>query len=596
MVRKIFLFLMFSNFFIFGKDYYVHQKHPKADDKNPGTVDLPFKTINGSLPHLQPGDTVYVREGVYREQIILPKEPWTFKGVTYPPFKGGVSYTQMISFIAYPGEEVVIKGSDIVKGWTKYKDNIYVVNWPFNTQMVFCDGKLLRQIGGKMIDYYHKEIPWLGRYGEGIDALAPFKEYEVFSKYNPKFKLKIECAGSFYYDINNKKLYVWLADNSDPNDHLMEVAIRPFFFLVGCDYIKISGFKMMHSNTSSYVNWAAFGISGSHCIVENVDLEWCDTVGIGISGCYNIVMNSKFNWCGNSGMGGSKWGNKVINCEFKYNNWRNFDIVIHGGAIKIVPRASNWLISNCYVAYNNGYLWFDGWQSDIIIQNNFFYRNLGGIHYEIGKRGLIKNNICIENYEKGIWIHQSSDTVVAHNLCYKNGRYGIEIRGVERRDENKMYGREVDYIIEVKNNLVWGNIFIDNNNSELSEKGEFDLALPDPKLDFNRNNFSDYNVFIRTDQRNLYTGFLYTPVDFEEWRKMGYDTHSIVLNSIDGIFVDVSKKDFRPKREAPFINFVKILMEVRDDITGFDRIYGGLPVGVKRVKFTAGPYEWREDL
>ena len=94
--------------------YYVSQNHPQASDENPGASDRPFKTINASLKKLQPGDTVWVQKGVYREQIMLSSEPGRVGKWDYVVIPSGKSYAQMINLYAQPGEEVVIKGSDLL--------------------------------------------------------------------------------------------------------------------------------------------------------------------------------------------------------------------------------------------------------------------------------------------------------------------------------------------------------------------------------------------------------------------------------------------------------------------------------------------------
>ena len=599
MKKLIYILLIFN---LFGKDYYVAQKHPKADDKNPGTIELPFKTINAALKYLNPGDRVYIREGVYREEIVLTGIDWNFGGKIYKKFKSGNSYSEMISFIGYPNEEVVIKGSDIVTGWKKYKDNIYFVDWEYNTQMVFCDGKILRQISGEMVDYVQKEKRWLGKFGESLEDLTPISFYEIRDR-NNRLIIKVECAGSFYYDTKNKKLYIWLRDNSDPNQHTIEVAIRPFLFYVinNVNYIKISNLKMTHSNTTSYINWPAVSIQGSYCIIDNLTIEWCDYIGIGISGYCNSVINSKFNWCGNSGMGGTGWGHRVINCEFKYNNWRQWDRSWHAGGLKIIPYAHDWIISDCEVAFNNGEgIWFDGWMSNVTIQNNKSHHNAhNGIFYEIGNRGVIKNNICYENSGRGIYLQNSSDTLIAHNLCFKNGMSGIALEGSSRK--GGIYGREQDEVLFVKNNVIWGNILIDNCYPGIAPKGwegRPELILPD-KRETNFNNFSDYNIFVRRDGRNIifWLGWGAESFNFEDWKtKTGNDNHSIVITYPIDLFKDIENYDFTPIKDAISVNFVKPLMDIRFDITGFDRVYGALKPGEKRKKFTAGPYEYREGL
>lgn len=50
-------------------DLYVAQKDPKADDKNPGTEAMPFKTIQPATDAARVGDTVYVKAGVYSDRV-----------------------------------------------------------------------------------------------------------------------------------------------------------------------------------------------------------------------------------------------------------------------------------------------------------------------------------------------------------------------------------------------------------------------------------------------------------------------------------------------------------------------------------------------
>ena len=81
-----------------GNVYYVDQSHPLANDRNPGTEDLPWKTISKAANTLQAGDTVYIKEGVYKERVI--------------PRNSGKD-DNYISYVAYAGDEVIIDGSNI---------------------------------------------------------------------------------------------------------------------------------------------------------------------------------------------------------------------------------------------------------------------------------------------------------------------------------------------------------------------------------------------------------------------------------------------------------------------------------------------------
>jgi len=47
--------------------YYVDQKHPHASDDNPGSEEMPWKTINKAVGTAEADDTVWIKAGTYRE-------------------------------------------------------------------------------------------------------------------------------------------------------------------------------------------------------------------------------------------------------------------------------------------------------------------------------------------------------------------------------------------------------------------------------------------------------------------------------------------------------------------------------------------------
>lgn len=54
-----------------GDTYHVAQRHPKASDENPGTEQLPFKTISAAAAVASTYDKIVIDEGVYREQVAI---------------------------------------------------------------------------------------------------------------------------------------------------------------------------------------------------------------------------------------------------------------------------------------------------------------------------------------------------------------------------------------------------------------------------------------------------------------------------------------------------------------------------------------------
>ncbi len=86
--------------------YYVDANNPNARDTNPGTPAQPWKTIGKATGLLKPGDTVFVKAGVYRELVILSKSG---------------TATQPITIAAFPGDEgkAIINAAEPVKTWYK---------------------------------------------------------------------------------------------------------------------------------------------------------------------------------------------------------------------------------------------------------------------------------------------------------------------------------------------------------------------------------------------------------------------------------------------------------------------------------------------
>ncbi len=98
---------------LYAKEYHVSTT---GLDDNPGTQSKPFKTISAAAAIAQPEDVVTVHEGIYRERINPPR--------------GGTSDDKRIVYQAADGEKVVIKGSEVVKGWQHVQNDTWKVTLP----------------------------------------------------------------------------------------------------------------------------------------------------------------------------------------------------------------------------------------------------------------------------------------------------------------------------------------------------------------------------------------------------------------------------------------------------------------------------------
>ncbi len=89
---------------------------PTGNDTNPGTQAAPWRTIQRAADAAQPGDVITVHDGTYRERINPPR--------------GGESDARRIVYQAADGEPVEIKGSEVIRGWTKVQDEVWKVTLP----------------------------------------------------------------------------------------------------------------------------------------------------------------------------------------------------------------------------------------------------------------------------------------------------------------------------------------------------------------------------------------------------------------------------------------------------------------------------------
>ena len=554
--------------------YYVAQGDPKASDENNGSEATPFKTIVASFKGLKAGDTVLVKKGTYREVILLSANG----GDKCPPFPSGTSYQRMTSLAAFPGDEVVVKGSDVITGWKQHKDKIwYSENAPAPVilPILFCDDKRLDIVGD-----------WSGTFSDMIKRMSG--SVEVWKGWKEKQAQKLEnlTPNSYFYDKDAKRLYVWLADGSDPNKHVIEITMRSGLSVQGT-YMRVSGIKILQ---------ASAGMGGSHNIMENSESSDSAWGGFGLYGEFNTIVGCKFNRNGDSGMGGSGRGHRIINCETSYNNFLKISAGWHSGGCKFIPFCSDIVMSGHVAAYNIECpgIWFDGGNFNITVENSVSHHNICGIFYEISERGTFRNNICYDNTEwGGIALSSCSDCQVFNNILWRNYASGVACNGGDR--SWSPFGEGEKQRLPARNNVIWGNIFINNfrPGPANSDRGTPELLMPEG-VDINSGNVSDYNIFYRGPDRVLrfYKGGnpkLYE--DLAQWQKAGWDEHSIVA---EPLFVDIAKFDFHPAKGSPAIEFEKPRMGAQYDFNGQMR-----PTQERKdkkpIRFTAGPFEYKPD-
>jgi alpha-N-arabinofuranosidase len=218
-------------------------------DANAGTSAAPFRTIQRAADAAQAGDTITVHEGIYRERVNPPR--------------GGRSDAERIVYRAAPGETVEIRGSEIVRGWTRVTGDVWKTEIPsslFGAFNPFAD-----EIRGDWFDpkgrKHHTGAVYLD--GEWLVEAASLEELRAGTRLAGSDRLwfaRVDAAGV---------TTVWARfPGANPNERTVEVNVRRAVFYPeapGRNYITLRGFTLKHAATP----WAPptaeqVGLVGTH--------------------------------------------------------------------------------------------------------------------------------------------------------------------------------------------------------------------------------------------------------------------------------------------------------------------------------------------
>lgn len=456
------LMLMSCAAYAWGAWRHVAPSHPLAQDNGEGDSARPYRTLAYAMQHLQPGDTLKIHPGVYREALILPQRAWAIDKPT--------------TIVGDNTGSVIILGTDVVTGWIAQGNNLFIKRpWPQEPQQVLLDGKPLRQIGGTIFDGY-PERPGHELAGLHVseDGIWPTRKVGDRDHLPP---------GSFFYDAARRELLI-KTDRADLAGDVVEVSTRPFLVLgQHADGITIANLRFRYANTSTLSRQGAITIAGKNNTLKNLVIEDMDGAGIEIDGDNNKIVHCMITRSGYLGIKArGKW-NHIIGNRVSYNNTRGFNKWWEAGGMKFIGDGGlhDSTVADNIVDHNHGDgIWFD-WGNDLNrVERNIVAYNEGfGIHYEASARASIVDNRVFANRQRGIYLPHSRDSVVAHNLVVANGLEGIAIIDEKREDPEGKLNLRPDNNMVIANLIAW--------NREPS------LILPGAQY----RNVSDANLFLQ---------------------------------------------------------------------------------------------------
>ncbi len=482
-----------------AREYVVDQKHASAADTNPGTAAKPFKTISAAMLKVQPGDTVLVASGTYREEVAYAGKDWD-------------DPSRRITLSAAPGSRPVIKGSDIVTSkWTRLPGDrpIYATPRDVYTQMVFVDEARLRQIGVQGNPQRAEKA-----------GLFSFKK-----KYDGK-DLADLVAGSFFYDAPGKRLCVWLADGGDPSKHVVEAAVRTLgVSLLGTWTLR--GFDVRHFADGEWPREQAVSVGGKQCVVEDCRVTQNGFLGLIVSGEDCVIRNNVLADNGLMSFTSNRgWRMTFEGNELYHSGWRGDVLCLTQGNKWVCWRDSKWL-RNWWHDEPASALWLDISDVNALIAENRFDNCAVGIYFEISRWAVIANNI-FRHCGRACWIY-SSDALVAHNVFDGCGE-GVIVTGDPRLCNENQSVDEPDSsaLMAVRNDLIVDNLLIDCPGAYIGITEDTGYGAA---------NSSDYNAFIWTLPAyhptgmhiNFMNGWNILYATLPIWRQARHnDTHSVV--------------------------------------------------------------------
>ncbi|PTJ19876.1 hypothetical protein BU069_04070 [Staphylococcus succinus] len=444
---------------------YIHVDK-KGSDFGLGDGESPFLTIDKAASVAQPGDSIIVHEGVYREEITH--------------INTGLSESRRISFEAAKDERVIIKGSEEITGWQQIDDSIWKVEIdnkifkdfnPFATKLF---GDWLVVDNDKSLGQVYLNDQSLFEVSEYEQLIEPKKIEETLDHWTNK---------QVTYDYKDESIYVWYAKvdkdittiyanfhEFNPNNEITEInvrqnAFRPF--KMHTNYITIRNFEIANVATQwSPPTAAQTGMIDTHWskgwIIENNTLynAMCSAIAIGkeistgdnlntyrkdkpgyqyqietvfkaVNSDWNketigshIIRNNEIHDCGQNavvGHLGSAFSKIYNNHIYNIGNKREFfgheiaGIKLHAA---IDTQVYNNYVHNCSLG-----MWFDWQTQGTRISKNIFNDNTRDLFVEVSSGPyIVDNNVLTADYaldnhaQGGAYVNNIINGEIVHRL------------------------------------------------------------------------------------------------------------------------------------------------------------------------------------
>jgi hypothetical protein len=430
-----------------GRTYVVNNRARNADDDNPGTQALPLKTIQAAADRAQPGDTVLVRAGIYREEVVPPR--------------GGTSPDKPIIYRAADGHDVSIRGSEQITTWVNQGGGVWMVE--LDTAFFKGYNPFAKPVWGAWL--FRGRDRRLGDvYCSGEALLQTMKIEDMKATPNTWYTdLKYGYKGNetdFPEDRQypGGKIQIWANfGDVNPNTNLTEINARAtcvFPEESGLKYIVIDGFDIRHVAPQwGDIYWTEKGAIGPKYgygwTIQNCRIAYSRNLGISLGVSdevhfprrnegglleggsnippldtigHHLIRNNVIRRCGQASIYGC-YG--AVGCVIEGNvitetNYRNEWFGTNQAAIKFLFPIDVIIRDNLLIAapgVNNGTkgIWLDWGSQNTRVTGNIIsdFGSNRGLFLEVNFGPLIVDNNVIARSHV---IVESDGCIIAHNL------------------------------------------------------------------------------------------------------------------------------------------------------------------------------------
>ena len=414
--------------------YYVAKT---GSDKNPGTEDKPFLTINKAAQLADAGDTVIIGEGVYREYV--------------DPARGGLGEGSRITYKAADWAEVWIKGSDELTNLKPESGKPGVYSQSMN-KSAFGD------YNPYTIAFLPKKNATLG---EVFVNGQPFVEAANVDSV-------ASSPNSWKADEQGKKIYVNLGD-IDPATALVEYNVREQVFApsrYALGYITIDGIKIEHAANQYPMEFYLMGnppqkgalstFGGHHWNIQNCTVQYAKSANVDFG--YGGVQLIK--------------DNKLVSLTRYYENGLTGyhkikdNYIFAGGTEGMISSYAPYVeITGNRIIENNRFDVEVGYEAaglktffltNAIIADNYFARNnyLGLWVDNTAVNSRVTGNVFVDHPERGMTIEMlSGPLTVDSNVFLRSHIQLLDASGV-RLMNNFLYKSSINSALHMERDMA----------------------------------------------------------------------------------------------------------------------------------------------